>query len=176
MFASGNCMVTPPGIQAEPIALQFNPVTLPSVSRRKRNLVKSDLCRFRNQWKTLISVDLAKKLAKYIPWEPKVGDLTIVFGEAGEEIIEPINLKHEKEKKILLSLRNVGHIVWLPRLTMLLYELKKRSEKGFSLTYDRETDSWCYRDERMEICNSSPEDAAARALLRLLEEEEEKVS
>ena len=121
----------------------------------------------------MISVDLAKKLAKYIPWEPKVGDLTIVFGEAGEEIIEPINLKHEKEKKILLSLRNVGHIVWLPRLTMLLYELKKRSEKGFSLTYDRETDSWCYRDEKMEICNSSPEDAAARALLRLLEEEEE---
>jgi hypothetical protein len=48
----------------------------------------------------LISVDLAKKLAKYIPWEPKVGDLTIVFGEAGEEIIEPINLKHEKEKKL----------------------------------------------------------------------------
>ena len=123
----------------------------------------------------MISVDLAKKLAKYIPWEPKVGDLTIVFGEAGEEIIEPINLKHEKEKKILLSLRNVGHIVWLPRLTMLLYELKKRSETGFSLTYDRETDSWCYRDERMEICNSSPEDAAARALLRLLEEEERSV-
>ncbi len=156
---------------------QLNPVTLPSVCRRKRNLSKSGLfcinqiCTgFRNQGKTLISVDLAKKLAKYIPWEPKVGDLTVVFGEAGEEIIEPINLKHEKEKKIVLSLRNVGHLVWLPRLTMLLYELKKRSNKGFSLTYDRDTDSWCYRDERMEICNKSPEDAAARALLMLLEE------
>jgi len=118
----------------------------------------------------VISVDLAKKLAKYIPWEPKVGDLTIVFGEAGEEVIEPINLRHEKEKKIVLSLRSVGHLVWLPRLTMLLYELKKRSEKGFSLTYDRETDNWCYRDEKLEICNKGPEDAAARALLTFLEQ------
>jgi hypothetical protein len=118
----------------------------------------------------MISVDLAKKLEKHLPWEPKVGDLTIVFGEAGEEIIEPIIPKHEREKNIVLSLRSVGHLVWLPRLTMLLYELKKRSEKGFSLTYDRETDKWCYKDERLETCNDGPEDAVAQALLMLLEE------
>ncbi|MDD4237430.1 MAG: hypothetical protein PHT62_02555 [Desulfotomaculaceae bacterium] len=119
----------------------------------------------------MISVALAKELAKYLPWEPKVGDLTIVYGDAGDEIIEPIMPKHEKEKKIVLSLHNVGHLVWLPRLTMLLYELKKRSNKGFSLTYDKETDKWYYKDERFESCNDNPEDAAATALLKLLHKE-----
>lgn len=47
----------------------------------------------------MISVELAKELAKYLPWEPKVGDLTIVYGDGGAEIIEPIIPKHEKEKK-----------------------------------------------------------------------------
>ena len=119
----------------------------------------------------MINVELAKELAKYFPWEPKVGDLTIVYGEGGEEIIEPIVPKHEKDKKIVLSLRNVGHLVWLPRLTMLLYELKKRSSKGFSLTYDKDTDKWCYKDEYFESCNDNPEDAAATALLTLLRKE-----
>lgn len=119
----------------------------------------------------MISVELAKELAKYFPWEPKVGDLTIVYGESGEEIIEPIVPKHEKEKKIVLSLRNVGHLVWLPRLTMLLYELKKRASKGFSLTYDKYTNKWCYKDDCFESCHDSPEDAAATALLTMLQEE-----
>lgn len=119
----------------------------------------------------MISIELAKELAKYFPWEPKVGDLTIVYGESGEEIIEPIIPKHEKEKKIVLSLRNVGHLVWLPRLTMLLYELKKRSDKGFSLTYDKDTDKWRYKDDCFEICTDNPEDAAATALLTLLKKE-----
>ena len=119
----------------------------------------------------MISVKLAKELAKYFPWEPKVGDLTIVYGEGGEEIIEPIIPKHEKEKKIVLSLRDVGHLVWLPRLTMLLYELKKRSGKGFSLTYNKDTDKWCYKDDYFENCNDNPEDAAATALLTLLQKE-----
>lgn len=118
----------------------------------------------------LISVDLAKKLAKYLPWEPKVGDLTIVYGEAGEEIIEPIIPKHEREKKIVLSMREVGDLVWLPRLTLLLYELKIRAIKGFTLTYDKDTDTWCYKDERIETCERSPEDAAAKALLKLFED------
>ncbi len=117
----------------------------------------------------MIRVDLAKELAKYLPWEPKVGDLTIVYGEAGEEIIEPIILRHQKEKKIVLSLREVGDLVWLPRLTMLLYELKIRSLKGFSLNYDKDKDKWIYQDERMVTSADSPEDAAALALLSLLE-------
>ena len=48
----------------------------------------------------MISVKLAKELAKYFPCEPKVGDITIVYGEGGEEIIEPIIPRHEKEKKL----------------------------------------------------------------------------
>ncbi len=116
----------------------------------------------------MICVELAKELARYLPWEPKVGDLTIVYGEAGEEIIEPIILRHEKEKKIVLSLRDVGDLVWLPRLSMLLYELKIRSIKGFSLNYDKDTDKWCYKDEQVEICEDSPEDTAALALLSKL--------
>jgi len=116
----------------------------------------------------VIRVELAKELARYLPWEPKVGDLTIVYGEAGEEIIEPIILRHEKEKKIVLSLREVGDLVWLPRLSMLLYELKIRSIKGFSLNYDKDVDKWCYKDEKVEICEDSPEDAAALALLSML--------
>lgn len=116
----------------------------------------------------MIRVELAKELARYLPWEPKVGDLTIVYGEAGEEIIEPIILRHEKEKKIVLSLREVGALVWLPRLSMLLYELKIRSMKGFSLNYDKDADRWCYKDEKVEICEDSPEDTAALALLSML--------
>ncbi len=117
----------------------------------------------------MIRVDLAKKLAKYIPWEPKVGDLTIVYSETGEEIVEPIILRHEKEKKIVLSLREVGDLVWLPRLSMMLYELKIRTAKGFTLNYAKDTDQWCYKDEQIETCANSPEDAAAMALLNLLE-------
>lgn len=120
----------------------------------------------------MISVELAKELAKYLPWEPKVGDLTIVYGDGGAEVIEPIIPKHEKEKKIVLSLRNVGHLVWLPRLTMLLYELKKRAGTGFSLTYDKATDKWCYKDNNLEIYQENPENAAATALLTLLKQEE----
>jgi hypothetical protein len=116
----------------------------------------------------VIRVDLAKELAKHLPWEPKVGDLTIVYGEAGEEIIEPIILRHEKEKKIVLSLRDVGDLVWLPRLSMLLYELKIRSIKGFSLSYDKNVDKWCYKDEKFEIHEDNPEDAVALALLSKL--------
>lgn len=116
----------------------------------------------------MIRVELAKELARHLPWEPKVGDLTIVYGEAGEEIIEPIILRHEKEKKIVLSLREVGDLVWLPRLSMLLYELKIRSLKGFSLSYDKDADKWCYKDEKVEIREDSPEDAAALALLSII--------
>ncbi len=116
----------------------------------------------------MIRVELAKELAKYLPWEPKVGDLTIVYGEAGDEIIEPIILRHEKEKKIVLSLRDVGDLVWLPRLSMLLYELKIRSIQGFSLSYDKDVDKWCYKDEKLEIHEDNPEDAAALALLSML--------
>jgi hypothetical protein len=119
----------------------------------------------------VISIELAKELAKYLPWEPKVGDLTIVYGDGGAEIIEPIIPKHEKEKKIVLSLRNVGHLVWLPRLTMLLYELKKRSGKSFSLSYDKDTDKWLYKDDSFEISQDTPEDAVAKALLTLLRQE-----
>lgn len=116
----------------------------------------------------MIRVDLAKEVAKYLPWEPKVGDITIVYGEAGEEIIEPIIPRHEKERKIVLSLQEVGDLVWLPRLARLLYELKIRAVKEFSLNYDKDTDKWCYKDERIETCEDSPEDAAAQALLMLL--------
>jgi len=119
----------------------------------------------------LISVDLAKELAKYLTWEPKVGDLTIVFGEAGEEIIEPIIPRHEKERKIVLSLREMGDLVWLPRLGRLLYELKIRANGDFALSYSKATDKWCYKDEKVEICSDSPEDASAQALLRLFEEQ-----
>ena len=116
----------------------------------------------------MIRVDLAKELAKYLPWEPKVGDLTIVYGELGEEIIEPIILRHVKEKKILLSLREVGDLVWLPRLSMLLYELKIRATKGFTLYYEKDSDQWFYQDDEIETCGSIPEDAAALALLNKL--------
>ncbi|BAF60065.1 MAG: hypothetical protein HPY89_02610 [Pelotomaculum sp.] len=118
----------------------------------------------------MISVELAKKLAKYLPWEPKVGDLTIICGEDGEEIIEPIIPKHEKEKKIVLSLREMGGLVWLPQLARLLYELKNRTDRGFSLIYDKPSNKWCYRDGTFETCSeNSPEDAAAQALLKIFE-------
>jgi len=117
----------------------------------------------------MISVELAKRLAKYIPWEPKVGDLTVICGETGEEIIEPIIPKHERDKKLVLSLWKVGDLVWLPHLARLLYELKIRSIKGFCLSYDKDTDKWCYKDDRVETCGESPEDAAALALLALFE-------
>lgn len=119
----------------------------------------------------MIRVDLAKELAKHLPWEPKVGDLTIVYGEMGDEIIEPIILRHEKEKKIVLSLREVGDLVWLPRLSMLLYELKIRSSKGFTLNYERDKDQWIYKDDQIETRAEGPEDAAALALLNKLEKE-----
>jgi hypothetical protein len=117
----------------------------------------------------VIRVDLAKELAKYLPWEPKVGDLTIVYGETGEEIIEPIILRHEKEKKIVLSLREVGDLVWLPRLSMLLYELKIRSSEGFTLNYEKDKDQWFYKDDEIETRAGFPEDAVALALLNKLE-------
>lgn len=119
----------------------------------------------------MISIDYAKELAKYLPWEPKVGDLTIVYGEAGEEIIEPIIPRHEKEKKIVLSLQEVGDLVWLPRLARLLYELKIRATKSFTLEYDKDTDIWCYKDETQENCANSPEDAAGKALLQIFQHE-----
>jgi hypothetical protein len=119
----------------------------------------------------LINVDYAKELAKYLPWEPKVGDLTIVYGEAGEEIIEPIIPRHEKEKKIVLSLREVGDLVWLPRLARLLYELKIRATRGFTMEYDKDTDKWCYKDETQENCADSPENAAGKALLQIFQHE-----
>ncbi len=119
----------------------------------------------------MIRVDLAKELAKYIPWEPKVGDLTIVYGELGEAIIEPIILRHVKEKKILLSLREIGDLVWLPRLSMLLYELKIRAAKGFALNYEKDSDQWSYKDDEIETRASIPEDAAALALLHKLRNE-----
>lgn len=115
----------------------------------------------------MISLELAKEISKFLPWEPKVGDLTIVYGEAGEEIIEPILARHEKEKKIVLSMQQVGDLVWLPRLARLLYELKIRAVKGFTISYDKDTDKWRYKDEEIETCEDSPEDAAARALLQL---------
>ena len=118
----------------------------------------------------MISVELAKELAKYLPWEPKVGDLTIICGEYGEEIIEPIMPKHEKDNKIVLSLREVGNLVWLPQLARLLYEIKIRVIKGFSLTYDKNTDKWCYKDETIEIYEDTPENAAAQALLKIFKE------
>lgn len=120
----------------------------------------------------MISVELAKELAKYLAWEPKVGDLTIVYGEAGEEIIEPIIPRHEREKKIVLSLREVGDLVWLPRLARLLYELKIRATKGFTIVYEKDTDRWCYRDDRIKTCASTPEDVAGQALLELFKEED----
>lgn len=120
----------------------------------------------------MISVELAKELAKYLVWEPKVGDLTIVYGEAGEEIIEPIIPRHEKEKKIVLSLREVGDLVWLPRLARLLYELKIRATKGFTIEYEKDNDKWCYRDERLSTCGSTPEDVAGQALLDLFKKED----
>ncbi len=118
----------------------------------------------------MISMELAKELAKYLPWEPKVGDLTIICGEYGEEIIEPIMPKHEKDNKIVLSLREVGDLVWLPQLARLLYEIKIRVIKGFSLTYNKDTDKWCYKDETIETYEDTPENAAARALLKIFEE------
>jgi len=119
---------------------------------------------------SVIRVDLAKKLAKYIPWEPKVGDLTIVYGELGEEIIEPIILRHVQEKKILLSLREVGDLVWLPRLSMLLYELKIRATRGFSLKYEKDSNQWFYRDDEIETHADTPENTAALALLHKLKD------
>ena len=120
----------------------------------------------------MISVDLAKELAKYLPWEPKVGDLTMVYGELGEEIIEPIILRHVREKKIILSLREVGDLVWLPRLSMLLYELKIRTAKGFTLKYEKDPDQWLYQDDEIETSAGSPEDAAAMALLEKLKKDQ----
>lgn len=122
----------------------------------------------------MISIELAKELAKYLAWEPKVGDLTIVYGEAGEEIIEPIILRHEREKKIVLSLREVGDLVWLPRLARLLYELKIRAVKGFTIEYEKDSDTWCYRDEKIKTCASTPEDVAAQAILEMFKEEQNK--
>ncbi len=121
----------------------------------------------------MISVDLAKKLAKHLPWEPKVGDLTIIIGETGaEEIIEPIIPSHERDRKLVLSLREVGDLVWLPHLTRLLYELKVRTESDFSLTYHKQKDKWCFAGENIKFWEESPEDAAARALLKVFEDGE----
>jgi len=117
----------------------------------------------------VISLSLAKQLAKYLTWEPRVGDLTIVFGEAGEEIIEPIISRHEKEKKIVLSLREMGDLVWLPRLGRLLDELRIRANKDFVLGYVKDIDQWRYKDELIEIYSDTPEDASGQALLKLFE-------
>ncbi|OPX88821.1 MAG: hypothetical protein A4E53_01780 [Pelotomaculum sp. PtaB.Bin104] len=119
----------------------------------------------------MIGVDLAKKLAKHLTWEPQVGDLTIVFGEAGEEIVEPIIPRHEKERKIVLSLREMGDLVWLPRLGRLLYELKTKVKRDFVLNYHKDTDKWCYQDEAHEICSDTPEDACGEALLMFYEKQ-----
>lgn len=54
---------------------------------------------------------------------------------------------------------------------MLLYELKKRTGNSFSLSYDKETDKWLYKDDNFECCQDTPEDAAATALLALLQKE-----
>lgn len=115
----------------------------------------------------MISLSLAKQLAKYLTWEPRVGDLTIVFDEAGTEIYEPIISRHEKEKKIVLSLRDMGDLVWLPRLGRLLDELKCRTNKDFILGYAKNTNQWYYKDDSLEIHAATPEDASGQALLRI---------
>lgn len=119
----------------------------------------------------MISVQLALELAKYLHWEPKVGDLTIICSEESPEIIEPIVLKHEKEKKIVLSMREVGDLIWLPQLARLLYELKLQVKDGFQLFYDKATDKWCYKDKEIRFCEDTPEDAAALALLNYMKKE-----
>ncbi|MDD3652741.1 MAG: hypothetical protein PHO01_00955 [Desulfotomaculaceae bacterium] len=119
----------------------------------------------------MISVVMAKKLAKHLIWEPQVGDLTLVFGKAGEQIIEPIIPRHEKERKIVLSLREMGDLVWLPRLGRLLQELKRKVKKDFVLSYDKASDKWCYKDEVHEICSETPEDACGKALLMFYEQQ-----
>ena len=48
---------------------------------------------------------------------------------------------------------------------MMLYELKIRSAKGFALNYEKDKDQWRYKDDQIETCANSPEDAAALALL-----------
>jgi hypothetical protein len=122
----------------------------------------------------MISVELAKNLAKYLPWEPKVGDLTIIIDETGtEEIIEPIIPSHERDKKLVLSLREVGDLVWLPHLTRLLYEIKIRTTSDFSLTYHKQKGRWGLTCANLEFWEESPEDAAARALLKLFGNAEE---
>jgi len=121
----------------------------------------------------VLSIELAKELGKYLEWEPKVGDLTIVYTESGEEVIEPIIPRHEKEKKIVLSLRNIGDLVWLPRLARLLSELKTRAPKGFVLGYDQKNNEWYYNDGWFEIRAANPEDAAARALLHFFRHEKQ---
>lgn len=117
----------------------------------------------------MISLSLAKKLAEHLTWEPRVGDLTIVFGEAGEEIIEPIISRHEKEKKIVISLQQMGDLVWLPRLGRLLDELSIRANKGFVLGYAQESNQWYYKDGMLEIYSDTPENASGQALLKLFE-------
>lgn len=120
----------------------------------------------------MISLSLAKQLAKYLTWEPRLGDLTVVFDEAGGEIYEPIIARHEKEKKIVLCLRDMGDLVWLPRLGRLLDELKSRTNNGFSLSYIKDTGQWCYQDGSMEIHAATPEDASGQALLKLFESQQ----
>ncbi|KUK82421.1 MAG: Uncharacterized protein XD97_0444 [Pelotomaculum thermopropionicum] len=116
----------------------------------------------------MISVELAKKLAKYLPWEPKVGDLTIIIDETGaEEIIQPIIPSHKRDRKLVLSLREVGDLVWLPHLTRLLYEIKIRTASDFSLIYHKQKDQWCFAGENIEFWEETPENAAARALLEV---------
>jgi hypothetical protein len=119
----------------------------------------------------MLSIELAKELGKYLEWEPTVGDLTIVFNESGDKITEPIIPRHEKEKKMVLSLQKIGDLIWIPRLARLLSELKTRSPKGFVLGYDQENDEWYYNDGWFEIRAAGPEDAAARALLHFFKRE-----
>jgi len=121
----------------------------------------------------VLSLTLAKQLAKHLSWEPRVGDLTIVFGEAGEEIIEPIISRHERERKIVLSLREMGELVWLPRLGRLLDELRIRVKKDFVLGYIKESNQWYYKDDSIEIFSDTPEDASGQALLKLFESRQE---
>lgn len=121
----------------------------------------------------MLSIELAKELGKHLLWDPKVGDLTIVYSESGQEIIEPIIPRHEKEKKIVLSLQNIGDLIWLPRLSRILAELKIRSLEGFVLGYDQKHDEWYYKDGWFEIRAASPEDAAARALLHFFRQEKQ---
>jgi hypothetical protein len=102
-----------------------------------------------------------------LKWEPKRGDFYINHPEYPK--CEAICIGVQERVNIVKQWANDDHIIWLPNLSQLLAELRKHS-RFVKITWLVMDEKWCcVIDAREQFLADTPEEAAAKALLWVLE-------